>query len=503
MKSKILILFVLSALVGNAHAAGITIGDVGADGLLPIANSDSSIAIGSGTLDWYPAANANGYHDIAIGTFSENAGGNNVTLIGFSARNPLGFDNVTGLGAYATLNGQNATALGYSATAGENAVVVGSGEGLVEATLIGSGYANIDATGVGFRVNASAEGSTVLGAFASNEVNAVNSISLGSYSLATESMTASFGKVGFERRLVNVDAGINGTDAVNFNQLNAVKSTADAALAAATLAASNTGTSTPGPQGIHGETGPQGIQGVKGDTGAQGVAGLNGSPADVSTNSDFLALKAKTAGVSTGANGVVSIGSNAIQMISTPTQDRITTDGNTVDGNLHLGGTAVDNTGAVIPNKTVNVVIDANLSMAGNKITNVANGTAVGDAANFGQVQQVQAVADNALTTANNAVQEIGVVRTELRNIAKKAYGGSALAMAMNSPAPDSDHKVSVTLGTAMFNGEGALAGAVQIKDLIKGGTLGLGFGATTARDVGVKASMTWQWNPTFGKAGS
>jgi autotransporter adhesin len=54
-----------------------------------------------------------------------------------------------------------------------------------------------------------------------------NSVALGSGSVADEDNTVSIGSKGNERRLTNVAPGINGTDGVNMNQLNAVQSNVD------------------------------------------------------------------------------------------------------------------------------------------------------------------------------------------------------------------------------------------------------------------------------------
>lgn len=52
---------------------------------------------------------------------------------------------------------------------------------------------------------------------------ASNSVALGSGSIASEDNTVSVGAPGSERRITNVAPGVNGTDAVNMNQLNAVQ----------------------------------------------------------------------------------------------------------------------------------------------------------------------------------------------------------------------------------------------------------------------------------------
>jgi peptidoglycan hydrolase CwlO-like protein len=69
---------------------------------------------------------------------------------------------------------------------------------------------------------ASGTNSTAMGNGASATGN--NSVAIGSGSIANEDNTVSFGSQGSERRLTNVAPGVNGTDAVNMNQLNAVQS---------------------------------------------------------------------------------------------------------------------------------------------------------------------------------------------------------------------------------------------------------------------------------------
>jgi autotransporter adhesin len=62
--------------------------------------------------------------------------------------------------------------------------------------------------------------SAALGTNAS--ATAANSVAVGSGSTNTAANTVSFGSAGNERRLTNVAAGINQTDAVNVGQLNSV-----------------------------------------------------------------------------------------------------------------------------------------------------------------------------------------------------------------------------------------------------------------------------------------
>jgi autotransporter adhesin len=53
---------------------------------------------------------------------------------------------------------------------------------------------------------------------------APNSVALGAGSVASEENTVSVGSPGSERRITNIAPGVNGTDAVNMNQLNGVQS---------------------------------------------------------------------------------------------------------------------------------------------------------------------------------------------------------------------------------------------------------------------------------------
>ncbi|MEI6756199.1 MAG: hypothetical protein WCK80_04275, partial [bacterium] len=124
-----------------------------------------------------------------------------------------------------------------------------------------------------------------------------------------------------------------------------------------------------------------------------------------------------------GSNNVVSIGTNAVQIVSGSSSnggaDRITTDGAAPAGaDLHLGGTTISSAG-VIGATPVNVQIDGNLianngvtvsagtvvSMGSNKINNVASGVASTDAANVGQVNVAIGSKSGSVGTQNIATQ--------------------------------------------------------------------------------------------------
>ncbi len=73
-------------------------------------------------------------------------------------------------------------------------------------------------TAIGSNAKATAGNSTAIGAGA--QANKKGSVALGEGSIADRENTVSVGKVGKERQITNVAAGTQGTDAVNFGQLD-------------------------------------------------------------------------------------------------------------------------------------------------------------------------------------------------------------------------------------------------------------------------------------------
>ncbi|KVV45444.1 hypothetical protein WK92_01845 [Burkholderia ubonensis] len=107
--------------------------------------------------------------------------------------------------------GTDAIAIGPSATA-TAAAAIGIGKG-ASATAAGG-------TAIGTNANASAGSATAIGGRA--VVLAANSVALGADAIASEPNTVSIGAPGEERRITNVAAGVNSTDAVNLSQLDAL-----------------------------------------------------------------------------------------------------------------------------------------------------------------------------------------------------------------------------------------------------------------------------------------
>ena len=112
------------------------------------------------------------------------------------------------------------TAIKNVSTTGSSVVAVGpidAGSTGPAPTASGSG-----ALAVGNGANAGGKDSLALGHNA--QAPADNAVALGANSVADQPNTVSIGSEGNERRLTNVAPGINGTDAVNMNQLGAVQS---------------------------------------------------------------------------------------------------------------------------------------------------------------------------------------------------------------------------------------------------------------------------------------
>ncbi|MDR6504141.1 autotransporter adhesin, partial [Burkholderia ambifaria] len=145
-----------------------------------------STAVGSGS-------NASGSGSSAIGSGS-NASGSGSSAIG-SGSNASG-DNSSAVGNGSSASGSNSSAIGAGSNASGN-----------NGTAVGQGSA------------AAGENSTAIGQGSSAKAN--NSVALGAGSVADEANTVSVGggEAG-ERRITNVAAGVNATDAVNVGQLN-------------------------------------------------------------------------------------------------------------------------------------------------------------------------------------------------------------------------------------------------------------------------------------------
>jgi len=184
-----------------------------------IINAPSGFATAIGDI-----ANATGVGATAVGHNSR-ADGEHATAVGSSSAAFGQYATATGSGSFAS--GQNAAAFGVGGyAAGEQATALGTDASAIGETATAVGYnsrANGTATtAIGQGSRATADGTTALGTGA--QALGLNSVAIGTGSVATLANTVSFGAPGAERRLTNVAAGVNPTDAVNMSQLTSVQS---------------------------------------------------------------------------------------------------------------------------------------------------------------------------------------------------------------------------------------------------------------------------------------
>lgn len=252
-----------SAAIGYmASASGSSAAALGSDASAGGANS---VALGvssqaNGTNDISLGASAGAGTDagttakiqqnrIAIGTNAgQNGSGNENTAIGLNAGDDVSgnFNVAMGSSAGGSASGDANTAIGYEANkdgSGSHSTAVGA------STTASSG-----ATALGYTASASANNAVAIGyaakaegssgvAIGDSAAAADNSVALGSNSVASQadssgiayltgqsagtagviSVGSSEGSATFQRRIINVADGSNGTDAVNVNQLKAAQ----------------------------------------------------------------------------------------------------------------------------------------------------------------------------------------------------------------------------------------------------------------------------------------
>ncbi len=155
---------------------------------------------------------------IAIGTGSQ-ANRWGATALGYNSKADGSASTAIGWSSSATTDG---TAIGYGASSARHSMAIGSHAkaGAEYSTAVGYG-ANVtaqNAVGLGKSASVTGENSIALGA--DTKVWNKNSVVIGYKSSTYEDNTVSVGSKGNERKVVNVAAGENDTDAVNLGQLN-------------------------------------------------------------------------------------------------------------------------------------------------------------------------------------------------------------------------------------------------------------------------------------------
>nr|WP_322080427.1 ESPR-type extended signal peptide-containing protein [Burkholderia cenocepacia] len=222
-----------------------------AQGAVAMGSHATSSGIGGMAVGTY--ATAVGRMGMALGTGAYSTGLQALGIGSFSAANGL---RTTAIGTLATSNGADATAIGTSSNAsGQRSIAIGAaktdltngagtetGQNTTDNT-VASGNDSI-AFGTGTR--ASADRAMAFGSGASATTG--DGVALGSNSVANRAAgqggsglaAISVGSAGATRQIINVAAGTQDTDAVNFGQMNAGLSTTNASIAATNAALSTT-----------------------------------------------------------------------------------------------------------------------------------------------------------------------------------------------------------------------------------------------------------------------
>lgn len=241
------------AIGSNNVLAGNSSASIGADQWV---NGDRTFVLGSnnnvnttsgGTSGWGDDVNVVGSGNAVAATGNASGSailGNRNTV---DAQFAVAIGNITtvtgatavAIGFNVRASGTNAVAIGTDAAAASGSVVIGPGavdNGFTRAAVYGW-EAKVGAAGnvamgnsasamgsnsvaIGEASSAAGAGSTALGRGATTLAAASNSVALGQGSVASAANTVSVGAAGSERRVTNVAAGVNPTDAANVSQLS-------------------------------------------------------------------------------------------------------------------------------------------------------------------------------------------------------------------------------------------------------------------------------------------
>lgn len=131
----------------------------------------------------------------------------------------------------------------------------------------------------------------------------------------------------------------------------------------------------------------------------------------------------------------------------------------------------------VNPDGTTNhsqVTLGDGQAPGGTRLSNVAPGVLPMDAVNVGQLQQVQ---------------------SQVGEVARVAYSGTAMAMAMSGTYLPTLYPGEKTVGVGLGNYKGYSAVALTFKQLSEDGKMSWGAGlSTTGKDWGINAGIGWKW---------
>ncbi|UOB53954.1 ESPR-type extended signal peptide-containing protein [Acinetobacter junii] len=429
------------------------------------AKGDNSIAVGN-------IATSDGKSSIAIGDASLSTTVDSISL-GRNAKSGFGGStdvNAIAIGADSTSyaygvalgNGATADQSGFTSTNG--GIAIGSAANTEAGTLAGIALGNsakvsgsaVNSVAIGKDANASVNNSVALGAGSTTTAQSGNSFLTNVAPSATNGVV-SVGTSGATRRIQNVADGAALTDAVNVAQLDKAYDDAHSRLATALG-----GGATYDPV-TNAYTAP--TYNVTTDPNAGTKTGNVNNVGAALSGLDTAVNKAITFNANTGSStnklgstlnitgGLVGTGSNANvkTIITGNTVDIQIADAPTFAGTVTAGNLATGGTLSVTGVSNLNG--GANLN--NQKITNLAAGTASGDAVNFSQltttnnnVTTAQNTANTALTNANNAQTSANAAQSTANTALTEAQKG--LNFRANAGATD-----KVSLGETITLADG------------------------------------------------
>lgn len=372
-----------------------------------VATSTDSAAIGNGNQIIGSSVDGNGNANFTSGSLNYVTGTNN-SAIGYkntvdnttnatpeTGSLAIGNSNtVSNAGAYAIGNGNNVS--------GANAFVIGNG-----ATAAGSG-------------------AFVIGNQSMAGPDAANSVVIGNQSYTDRANVVSVGSdyAGHEtqRQIVNVAAGTAGTDAVNVNQLNSTLAASEK-YADDLFNSINTGG---GGSGSGGSTSGTDANAVHYDDSSKKTATMAG------TNGTQI----KNVAAGTAATDAATVGQVQASSASTLSSAEKYTNDNAVTYDSQGG-------------KSITLKSQA-------QIHNLAAGSANTDAANLGQVRQMNA---QTLRAANDYTdRRIDGLSQKIQTVKRRANAGIASALAVASIPQASPGKSMLAGGVSEYNGQEGFA---------------------------------------------
>jgi autotransporter adhesin len=159
---------------------------------------------------------------VKVNSSGSNASATGVNAAAIGSGSSASGDNAMAFGTNAQATQSGAIAMGLNASStGVNAIAIGTAASATGSVAIGNAAAAANG-GAAFGDGAVATGANSAALGPNATATAANSVAIGSGSTNTVANTVSFGAAGNERRLTNVAAGTNPTDAVNVGQLQSV-----------------------------------------------------------------------------------------------------------------------------------------------------------------------------------------------------------------------------------------------------------------------------------------